>query len=92
MRLSGFIDVEAYKIAQPAPGLISTDDHSLINPRLALFFDAQLGPKFYLFVQSRPAPEPEPALDPLRESLSQLNPDELSPREALDLLYRLKKL
>jgi len=30
--------------------------------------------------------------DPLREALGQLNPDELSPREALDLLYRLKKL
>ena len=45
-----------------------------------------------LFVQGRPAPEPEPAFDPLRESLSQLNPDELSPREALDLLYKLKKL
>jgi DNA mismatch repair protein MutS len=33
---------------------------------------------------------PEP--DALRETLSALNPDELSPREALDLLYRLKKL
>ncbi|MBM3345319.1 MAG: DNA mismatch repair protein MutS, partial [Betaproteobacteria bacterium] len=30
--------------------------------------------------------------DPLREALGQLNPDELTPREALDLLYRLKKL
>ena len=31
-------------------------------------------------------------LDPLREAVSQLNPDELSPRDALELLYRLKKL
>ena len=36
--------------------------------------------------------EPEPAADPLRETLAQINPDELSPREALELLYRLKKL
>jgi len=34
------------------------------------------------------APEPEPALEALRE----INPDELSPREALDALYRLKGL
>jgi DNA mismatch repair protein MutS len=40
-----------------------------------------------------PAPgEPEPASDPLREALAALNPDELAPREALELLYRLKKL
>jgi DNA mismatch repair protein MutS len=44
-----------------------------------------------LFAGSAP-PEPEPAEDPLREALAQVNPDELSPREALELLYRLKKL
>jgi DNA mismatch repair protein MutS len=36
--------------------------------------------------------EPEPAADPLREEMAKLSPDELSPREALELLYRLKKL
>jgi DNA mismatch repair protein MutS len=36
--------------------------------------------------------EPEPAVDPLREELQKVNPDELSPREALELLYRLKRL
>jgi DNA mismatch repair protein MutS len=36
--------------------------------------------------------EPEPEPDPLRTAMEQLNPDELSPREALELLYRLKKL
>jgi DNA mismatch repair protein MutS len=36
--------------------------------------------------------EPEPESDPLRDELSGINPDELSPREALELLYRLKKL
>jgi DNA mismatch repair protein MutS len=36
--------------------------------------------------------EPEPALDPLREEMLRVNPDELTPREALELLYRLKRL
>jgi len=36
--------------------------------------------------------EPEPAADALRDALQKINPDELSPREALELLYRLKKL
>jgi len=36
--------------------------------------------------------EPEPAVDPLREELLKVNPDDLTPREALELLYRLKKL
>ncbi|MFL6564241.1 MAG: DNA mismatch repair protein MutS, partial [Burkholderiales bacterium] len=44
-----------------------------------------------LFSATKPM-EPEPAADPLREELAQVNPDELSPREALELLYRLKKL
>jgi DNA mismatch repair protein MutS len=38
------------------------------------------------------APTPEPAADALRDALAQVNPDELSPREALELLYRLKAL
>jgi DNA mismatch repair protein MutS len=44
-----------------------------------------------LFVQTK-AEEPEAAADALREELQKVNPDELSPREALELLYRLKKL
>jgi len=36
--------------------------------------------------------EPEPATDPLRDEMLKVNPDELTPREALELLYRLKKL
>ena len=44
-----------------------------------------------LFAATKP-PEPEPATDPVREELAKVNPDELSPREALELLYRLKKL
>ena len=42
---------------------------------------------------ARPAPEePEPAADALRDALAQVDPDALSPREALELLYRLKRL
>lgn len=46
--------------------------------------------------QSRPQAEldlrPAPVADPLREALAQLDPDRMSPREALDALYHLKKL
>ena len=41
---------------------------------------------------SKKEQEEEPAIDPLREALQPVNPDELTPREALELLYRLKKL
>ncbi len=34
---------------------------------------------------------PEPAHSPLRERLDQIDPDALSPREALEVLYRLKQ-
>ena len=44
-----------------------------------------------LFMKGK-AEEEEPAADALREELARHNPDELSPREALELLYRLKKL
>jgi DNA mismatch repair protein MutS len=44
-----------------------------------------------LFFQAREA-QPEAPLDPLRSEMAQINPDELSPREALALLYRLKAL
>jgi DNA mismatch repair protein MutS len=44
-----------------------------------------------LFFEKR-AEEREPEPDPLRGALQAVNPDDLSPREALELLYRLKKL
>ena len=44
-----------------------------------------------LFSRTKEA-ESEPAPDPVADELSRINPDELSPREALELLYRLKKL
>jgi DNA mismatch repair protein MutS len=44
-----------------------------------------------LFSTTKPVEE-EPETDALREEMAKVNPDELSPREALELLYRLKKL
>jgi len=41
-----------------------------------------------LFARAAPPPE----TDPLREALAALRPDELSPKEALEALYRLKAL
>ena len=38
------------------------------------------------------APQEEAAPDPLHEALAEVNADALSPREALDLVYRLKAL
>jgi DNA mismatch repair protein MutS len=38
-----------------------------------------------------PAP-PEPRSDPLREALTALDPDEMTPRAALEAVYRLKRL
>jgi DNA mismatch repair protein MutS len=60
---------------------------------LQLLEDAAItrGNQSDLFMKSQ-EPESEPALDPVREELAKHNPDELSPREALEILYRLKKL
>src|SRR5690606_12867546 len=44
-----------------------------------------------LFLSTRDE-APESKVDALREALQGVNPDDLSPREALELLYRLKKL
>lgn len=52
-RLSGTLSLEGYRFPQPAPGLLYTDHDSLLNPRLSLFLDAQLGPRVYVFAQSR---------------------------------------
>jgi DNA mismatch repair protein MutS len=63
------------------------------NKYLQLLEDSSLarGNQDDLFSR-KAAPEPEQATDPLREEMLKVNPDELTPREALELLYRLKKL
>jgi DNA mismatch repair protein MutS len=60
---------------------------------LQMLEDASLarGNQDDLFVGKKIEAE-EIAPDPLREALDKVNPDTLSPREALELLYRLKKL
>ncbi len=39
-----------------------------------------------------PLSEPEESVDELRDTLAAIDPDTLTPREALDLVYRLKKI
>ncbi|TDR89163.1 DNA mismatch repair protein MutS [Enterovirga rhinocerotis] len=60
------------------------------RPRAALIDDLPL------FSSARPAPEeetpPPPLPDALRETLAAIDPDGLTPREALEALYRLKGL
>jgi DNA mismatch repair protein MutS len=49
-------------------------------------------PQLGLFSSPKPSAEDEPeTIDPLRDMLDDIDPDDLSPREALDWLYRLKK-
>ena len=61
---------------------------------LQMLEDASLarGGQSDLFVSAQAQPEAEAPADALREALDQMNPDELTPREALEMLYRLKKL
>lgn len=52
-RLSGLADLEYYYFSGESPGLIFAEGHNLLNPRLSLFFDAQIGGQIYLFTQAR---------------------------------------
>ncbi|WP_375458676.1 DNA mismatch repair protein MutS [uncultured Enterovirga sp.] len=58
------------------------------RPKAALLDDLPL------FAAARPATNPPaspPPPDPLRETLAAIDPDELTPRQALEALYRLKR-
>ncbi len=61
---------------------------------LQMLEDASLarGGQSDLFAAGKADPEPPAQADALRDALDAVNPDELSPREALELLYRLKRL
>jgi len=53
LQLSGLADLEAYSIDQPAPGLIFSEHDFLLNPRLTLFLDLEIGANVYFFAQAR---------------------------------------
>jgi hypothetical protein len=53
LQLSGLVDLDAYLMDQPAPGLIFSTSNFLLSPRLRLFLDAQIGPNIYVFAQTR---------------------------------------
>jgi DNA mismatch repair protein MutS len=61
---------------------------------LQMLEDASLtrGGQTDLFAAGGKEDKPEPESDPLREALAAVSPDELSPREALEFLYKLKRL
>jgi hypothetical protein len=52
-QLSGLVDLEGYLMDQPAPALLYSTRNFLLEPRLRLFLDGQIGSKIYLFAQTR---------------------------------------
>ena len=52
-QLRGTLDFETYYLDGPTPSLIYTNDNWLLNPRLSLFVDAQIGSHVYFFGQMR---------------------------------------
>ncbi|MEL7544056.1 MAG: DNA mismatch repair protein MutS, partial [Pseudomonadota bacterium] len=76
-------------IARAGEILTLLEDQEGAQPREALIDDLPL------FAASRPAshlPGTLEAATPLTEALGDINPDSLTPRAALDVLYRLKEL
>jgi hypothetical protein len=69
--ISGLLDLEAYQLQQPNSALFRTESDSLVNPRLTLFLDAQLGPSVYVFVQSRVDRGFDPGTGPVRIRLDE---------------------
>ncbi len=71
-RLSGTIELEYYNFPQIPTYLIDADGHNLFNPRFSFFLDAQIGPSFYLFVQSRVDRGFDPADESIRMRLDEI--------------------
>src|ERR1051325_1207628 len=74
-QLRGTLDFEIYHLDGPGPSLIYTDDSILLNPRLTLFVDSQIGPAVYVFGQARV----DRGFDP-SESGAELRADEYAVR------------
>ncbi len=53
---------------------------------------ARLADDLPLFAAARPVPAEAKRTSPVEEALDAISPDDLTPREALDLVYRLKSL
>jgi hypothetical protein len=53
LQLSGWFDLESYYVEQPPPSLIFTENNFLINPRLSLLLDTQIGSYISTFVLAR---------------------------------------
>jgi hypothetical protein len=70
-RLSGLFDLEVYRFDLPPPGLIDADHRFLVNPRLSLFLDAQIGSRVYFFLQSRADRDFDPHDQELRVRLDE---------------------
>ena len=64
-QLSGTMDAELYRFAQPAPGLIEAGGSTLFAPRLTTFLDVEVGPKLYAFAQARVDRGFDPESEPL---------------------------
>jgi len=75
VRVSGALDLEGYEIPQPFSGLVFARGHELFNPRLGLFFDAQIGPRVYVYAQARL----DRGFDPTNGA-ARLRPDEYAVR------------
>ena len=77
-RLSGLLDLEGYAFDLPPPILVHAKSRRLFNPRLTLFLDGQLGPRTYVFAQSRI----DRGFDPARRD-AEIRLDEYAVRFAL---------
>jgi DNA mismatch repair protein MutS len=60
--------------------------------KLALLENQQIVPSNQGDLFAPPPPPPEPTASPILEQLAAINPDELSPKEALETLYALYRL
>jgi DNA mismatch repair protein MutS len=71
-------------VARARDVLAQLEDNERSRPATSLIDDLPL------FAVAPARPEPKQKADPLAEAVRAINPDDLTPREALEALYRLK--
>jgi len=69
--LSGLLDLEGYEFQRPAPMLLQARGDSLLEPRLTVFLDGQIGPGLYVFAQARADRGFDPAQESVRPRLDE---------------------